>query len=367
MAVPARGSRAHQRGLESVETARPRSLGGQARAGQAEHRGVAAGTAHGVQEELVVVLAVDPARCRPAWPAGRPSQPRRRPPSTLGSVGPARRQIGRRGRQRPVVEGGVVGQRGGRHVGQHRPVGALADPQAPDGAPSAGRLGDRPDDGGPDLPAPADLGHPRPVGRGDDGQHPLLALGGHDLPGLHARLAPGHGGHVDVHADPAPGRRLARWRRRGRHHRGPGCPPPAAASEQLQAGLDQALLLEGVARPGRSAAWRRRPARLVAREAGRGQHADPADAVAPGGRARAGRPGCPPPRPPRAPGARPAGRPRQSTLTSGFCGVAGVEGELAADGGHPDRVAVARDARPPPPPRASAAGRRRGGRRTAGP
>ena len=80
----------------------------------------------------------------------------------------------------------------------------------------------------------------------DDGQHALLALARHDLPGLHARLAPRHGGDVDVHADAAARRGLAG-----------GAGQPGAAEvldpdhelrvEQLEARLDEALLLEGVA------------------------------------------------------------------------------------------------------------------------
>src|SRR5580693_688608 len=53
-AVPRRGSSAQARGLESVVTATP--------PGESEQRRVGARPGHGVEEELVVVLAVDPAR-----------------------------------------------------------------------------------------------------------------------------------------------------------------------------------------------------------------------------------------------------------------------------------------------------------------
>ena len=61
-AVPARGSRAHQLGLESVVRARPRVRGGEARRGQPEDGAVATGALDGVEEQLVVVLPVDPRR-----------------------------------------------------------------------------------------------------------------------------------------------------------------------------------------------------------------------------------------------------------------------------------------------------------------
>ena len=173
-----------------------------------------------------------------------------------GSAAPIRRGC----RQRPVVEGGVVGERGRRHVGQHRAVESVEDAQAPDRRPVGpdDRLGDRPDPGGPDLPALADLGHPGPRRRGDDGQHPLLALAGHHLPGLHPLGPPGHGGHVDVHPDAAPGRGLAG---------GAGEPgttkildPHHQSLRRAARGRPRSAASPQRGRlPGRSVAWRRRP------------------------------------------------------------------------------------------------------------
>ena len=153
---------------------------------------------------------------------------------------------------------------------------------------------------------------------GDDGQHALLALAGHHLPGLHARLAPGDGGDVDVHAHPAAGRGLAGGAgQTGAAEVLDARPPGPASSSSRQASISR-FSSKGsptwtLGRLASSAARRR-----LAAEAGRGEHAHPADAVAPGGRARAARPGCP------APLARPStsrstgSAPRQSTLTSGF-------------------------------------------------
>ena len=175
----------------------------------------------------------------------------------------------------------------------------------------------------------------------DDGQHPLLALARHHLPGLHALLAPRHGADVDVHADAAAPGRLARGAGQ------PGTtevldPHHELGVEQLQAGLDETLLLEGVAHldAGSLGVVGRL---LVTAEAGRGQHADPADAVAPGARAEQHGQVA------RARGdAEDEALGRQRThaehVDQRVLGVAGVEGELAADRGHADRVPVARDA-----------------------
>ena len=130
MAVPARGSRAHQRGAESVVTAMPRPLGGQARAGQPEEGGVAARARPRCSRRAGGRTGGRP---RP----GRPSRARRS--AFCVHLGPSARRSGRRpsrlvevGRagQGSVVQRGVVGQRGGRDVGQHRAVEPVADAQA---------------------------------------------------------------------------------------------------------------------------------------------------------------------------------------------------------------------------------------------
>ncbi len=284
----------------------------------------------------MVVLAVDP---------GRVGQHGQDVGAAVGRGGQSTGVVGRPGLviagpgQRPVVEGGVVAEGAGRYVAEHLAVEPVEDAQPPR-LPVAG-IGDPAHHGRAHLPAAADLLHPGQVLGGDDGQHPLLALGGHDLVGGHARLAPGHGRHVDVHAHAAAGRGLAG----GTDQAGPAQVLDAhhqLGVEQLEARLDQPLLLVGVAhlhaRPlGRLGLG------VPAPEAGRGQHADPTDAVPTGRR-------------PEQHGqvAHPGGRPEHQSLggqhphaqhvDQRVLGVAVVEGQLPADGGHPHRVAVARDA-----------------------
>ena len=236
-AVPARGSSAQARGLESVVMATPRSDGGSPGPASRSSAASAPGPATVFKKSW--------------WSYWRHTQRAERSSASRSAAqsaaaGGASGSAGRRGRRlaRAVVERRVVGQRRRRHVGQHRAVHAVTDAQAP-AAGGVGR-GHRADDGGPHLPLGADGGHGRPrLGR-DDGEHALLALARHHLPRLHALLAPRHGGDVHVHADAAAPRRLAR-----------GAGEPGAAEvldpdhelrvEQLQARLDQALLLEGIA------------------------------------------------------------------------------------------------------------------------
>ena len=272
-AVPRRGSSAHRPRVRVGGHGDAALRARQAGTGQPQQCGVRARADHGVEEQLVVVLAVDP--------AGRAQQ---RQEIGLAVVGRRQRRCQRRGDRglaRPVVERRVVGERRRRHVGQDRPVQTVADAQ-PSAAVGLG-FGHDADDGGPHLPLGADPRHLGPGLGGDDGQHPLLALARHHLPGLHALLAPRHGADVDVHAHAAAAGRLAG-----------GAGQPGATEvldahdelgvEQLEAGLDEALLLEGVAHLDAG------PLGVVGRlrvtaEAGRGQHADPADAVAAGARA----------------------------------------------------------------------------------
>ena len=147
---------------------------------------------------------------------------------------------------------------------------------------------------------------------------------------------------VDVHADAAAPGRLAG----GAGQAGAAevlDPDDELGVEQLQAGLDQPLLLEGVAHLHAGALGVVGRAGVVAAEAGRGQHAHAADAVAPGARseqhgqvARARRDA--------EHQALDRQRPHAEHVDERVLGVAGVEGELAADRRHADGVAVARDA-----------------------
>ena len=152
-----------------------------------------------------------------------------------GGVGRHQRVLPGRAGQGPVVDRAVAEAPGG-HVGQEGV--AVVDPEPPGGR-------HPPDDTGPDLPPPAEREDLVEVGRRDDGQHPLLALGRHHLDAVHARFPARHLGDVDVHPGAALCRRLrggtADPRRSQILHSGgqPGV-------EQGQAGLDQLLFLKGV-------------------------------------------------------------------------------------------------------------------------
>ena len=113
------------------------------------------------------------------------------------------------------------------------------------------------------------LGHPRP----DDRDHPLLALGDHDLPRLHPLLAQGDAVEVDV--DAVVGRHLGE---RGSDTR---CTAvlerlDEPALDELDRGLDQLLAHERIADLHRRALLGRLVVELLARE-----HRRPADPVAP--------------------------------------------------------------------------------------
>ena len=150
------------------------------RVAELEHGGVVARADHGVQKQLVVILAVHPGRVGqqvqqvgPRVGGGGQVVSRR----TDGAVG---------GRAGTVVEGGVLVERGGGHLGQHLAVETVEDAQRT-------AVGDPANDGGRHLPALADGQHAVQALGLHDGQHPLLGLAGHDLVGLHAGLPSGHG------------------------------------------------------------------------------------------------------------------------------------------------------------------------------
>src|SRR5690606_24687958 len=127
------------------------------------------------------------------------------------------------------------------------------------------------------LPLLADGEEHVEVPRLDDGQHPLLALADHDLEGLHALLADVDLREPQVHPDPALGGGLAGG---AGDAGGPEVldADDEAGVEDLQAGLDEALLLERVAHLDAGSLL------LVALpEPGGGEDAGAADPVAPGG------------------------------------------------------------------------------------
>ncbi len=189
----------------------------------------------------MVVLAVDPRRI------GQHGQHVR---ATVGRCGQGAGVVGGPGilvpgpGHRPAVERGLVAEGAGGDIAQHLAVEPVEDAQTARAA--RRRLGDPAHHRRAHLPPPAHLLDPGQVLGGDDGQHPLLALGGHHLVGRHARLATGHGRDVDVHAHAAPGRGLTG----GTHQTRPAQvldTDHQLGVEELEARLDQALLLVGVA------------------------------------------------------------------------------------------------------------------------
>ena len=112
-----------------------------------EHRGIVARTYNRVQEELVVVLPVDP-----GWIGQQVKQ-------VSTGIGRRRKVVGRRARWLArlglgaVVERGVLVQRGGWHVGQHLAVEAVQDAQCP-------TVCDPTDHSGPNFPPLADRQYP---------------------------------------------------------------------------------------------------------------------------------------------------------------------------------------------------------------
>ena len=129
-----------------------------------------------------------------------------------------------------------------------------------------------------ELPALADLLDRGQLLGPDDRDHPLLALGDHDLPGLHLLLAQRDAVEVDVDAGAA-ARHLGE--RRGEPGRAAVLQRlDEAALDELEARLDQLLARERVAD------LDRRPlVRVVLAELLAGEHARAADAVAAGRRA----------------------------------------------------------------------------------
>ena len=267
-------------------------------------------------------------------------------------VGLASRQVGGR-RERAVVHRAVA-QAGDRHVGKRDAVrrhlgrgvaarGRRVLPGHADGveqavvhAEAAG-VAHATDHRGADLPPRAEVEDRLQVLGGDDGEHALLALRRHHLDAVHAGLALGHAGEVDVHARAGLGCGLG-----GRARDAGGAEilhaDGEALVEQFETGLDQALLLERVAHLHRGSLRLR-----TLLEAGRREHAGPTDAVAAGGGPE---------------------QHREVALTLGLrehetlhrqhaeaehvdervLAVAVVEHDLAAHRGHADRVAVAADA-----------------------
>ena len=188
-----------------------------------------------------------------------------------------------------------------------------------------------------ELPAVAEGLDRRQVLWVDDRDHPLLALGDHDLPRLHVLLAERDAVEVDV--DPATS---------ASHLGERGCEPCRAAIlerndevalDELEARLDQLLAGEGVADLDRGPFVRSLLAELLA-----GEDARAADPVAPGGRAveeddvaRAARL--------RLEHALPGEEAHAHRVDEAISGVGRVEDGLAADVRDADAVPVVADPR----------------------
>ncbi len=304
---------------------------------QPEHRGVGARSDDGVEVQLVVVLRPHPAGVDEhveqvgPW-VGRGGQ-------AIGPIRAAGVEVGGLGHRPPVLRG-VLLEGASRDVAQHLGLGAaievlggmVEDPQPT-------RSGHPTDDRGGDVPPARQGEHLVEVLRLHDGEHPLLRLRGHHLERLHARLALVDPRDVHVHPCATLGRRL-----------GGGAREASSAQvldthgetgvEQLEAGLDQPLLLERVAH---LHAGPLLGILLLVAEAGRGQHRHAADPVATGGRTEQHRevPGAgrPPEHEPLV-----GQHPEAEHVDQRVVLVGLVEDHLAAHGGHAHRVAVAADA-----------------------
>ena len=231
---------------------------------QAHHGRVAARAADRVGAHQVVVALVDPALRGQVGPRQQVA-PGGGQVGRLRHRGQVERLGGRRRVARDLVDRRLVGQQPGGQVGHDLAAGARDQGLA---------LGDRPDPGGVEVPAPADRDDLVEARGLDDGQHPLLALRDQDL-GRGQRLPQRHEVEVDVQAHPPL-----------RGHLAGGAREPRGAEVlerdqrprpgQLEAAVHELALGERVAHLHRGALV------LVLVQLGRRQHARAADAVAAG-------------------------------------------------------------------------------------
>ncbi len=227
-----------------------------------------------------------------------------------------------------VVERRIVRERCGGHV---------ADDLVshPDDEPS--RAGHGTDHRRAESPLRADRLSALELARLDHGDHALLALGHHDLEGLHPGLALRNNTRIDLDAYAAPARHLAdRTRETGRAAVAKG--HEQLVLKQLEARLDEQLLLERIAHLDTRALVFGALVELLARE-----HARASDAVAPGSRANEQHQVA------RAGGDRPgevllAHQSDGHRVDEAVALVRLLEVDLAAYRGHPKAVAVAADA-----------------------
>jgi hypothetical protein len=277
----------------------------------------------------VVVLPVDPALARN----------RRRGEQTAEHVGHGRGRSERGQRQllrflqpagfgeRPAVERRFIRQRRVRNLGHHRAVVFHAQQAV---------VGHLPDRHGVQVPLLEDRLHFRLAPFLGHEQHPLLRFRQHDLVGRHAGLALRHEGDVDLHAGAAARAHLAGGARQtGRAHVLDA--HECVGLHHLEARLEEQLLHERIADLHRGPLLGRLLVEL------RRGHRGAMDAIAPGLRSDVEH-GVPHAR----------GDPLDDLVGlrdaeaehvhQRVAGVAFVEGDLAADGGDADAVAVAADA-----------------------
>ena len=291
-----------------------------------DHRGIAARPLHGIRHHRVVVLLDDPASGREIRAAEQSSQRAR---VIQGRLDVASRNGQRRDRLEP---GALIDRRGPAHRRDRHPRHLVA------GKAQHHRVGlDHPSDGGTvEAPLGEDRARSGLGALAQDQEHPLLTLREHDLVGRHAGLARGHAVEIELDPDAAPRRHLERRRgqpRRAhvlnRHDR--------VGLHQLEAGLEQQLLGEGVAD-----LHGRAPGLGLLGEFG-GRHGRAVDAVAaglgPDVDHRIAGPG----------GARVEdlvlGRQADAHRVDQDVAVVGaMKGRFAADRGHADAVAVTTDA-----------------------
>ncbi len=229
---------------------------------------------------------------------------------------------------RPSIQRGVFGERSRWNCGDGGAVLEHSQHIA---------VGDGADRGGLDLPRVGQAEDLFDVVGPDHGQHALLGLRHEDLAGVHPGFPQVDGVEIDVHAHPTSGGALGG----GAGDAGgteilDGDDQPALV--QLEAGLDELLLLERVTDLDRGSLG---PGFLV--EGGRGQDGGTADPVTPGRGSQENRPVAHPRRRP-SHELFPPHEAERHDVDQRVLGEPIGELDLASEGRHADRVAVAGDA-----------------------